>query len=95
MVLTMMLTNFRETGYPLRRQVWDLMTPHIWQLAFSDAIMVGSTALCLPMHKVFRNSQGQLRWDKMGMPIQSIFEVAWLGVWVKYDDRTSKVYTRC
>lgn len=44
--------------------------------------MVGSTAVSLPMHKVFRASRGGLTWRKGGMAIQSIYQVVWLAVWI-------------
>ena len=84
MVVTTALRNIKDTGYPLRHQMWSLMTPKIWQLALSDAAMVSSTALCLPLHRAFRKGPGWLEWSMLGMPIQSVFQAAWLVLWVKY-----------
>ena len=83
MVITTMLRNIKDTGYPLRHQMWDLLTTKTWELALSDGVMVGSTALSVPLHKLFRNSKGWLRWGNCGMLIQSVFQVAWLVLWVK------------
>lgn len=84
MVLTTMLRNIKDTGYPLRVQVWALLTENTWQLALSDIAMVFSTGLSLPLQKLFNGSNGSLRWKRAGMPIQSVFQVAWLGLWVKW-----------
>ena len=83
MVITTMLRNIKETGYPLRHQTWDLMTPNILQLALSDAAMVLTTGLSLPLHRLYRSSSGWLGWNKFGMPYQSIFQLGWLMLWVK------------
>lgn len=84
MVLTTMLRNIKDTGYPLRVQVWALLTANTWQLGLSDIVMIASTGLSLPMQRLFRRSNGWLRWINCGMLIQSVFQVAWLGLWVKY-----------
>lgn len=83
MVITTMLRNIKDTGYPLRVRVWALLTANTWQLAFSDLVMVGSTGLALPMHRMFRKSKGWLRWSNGGMLIQSLFQAVWLILWVK------------
>ena len=86
MVLTTMLRNIKDTGYPLRHQMWDLLTTKTWELALSDGVMVASTGLSVPLQMLFRRSSGWLawvRWKNLGMPIQSIFQVAWLVLWVK------------
>lgn len=84
MVLTTMLRNIKDTGYPLRVRVWALLTANTWQLGFSDLVMVGSTGLSLPLQRIFRRSNGWLRWANCGVAIQSVFQVAWLALWVKY-----------
>lgn len=83
MVITTMLRNIKDTGYPLRVRVWALLTANTWQLGLSDLVMVGSTFVSLPMQRVFRRNHGWLSWSKCGMPIQSIFQAAWLILWVK------------
>lgn len=83
MVVTTVLRNIKDTGYPLRHQVWDLLTTRTWELGLSDAAMVGSTAWCVPLHKMMRRSKGKLRWENWGMPVQGIFQIAWLSLWVK------------
>lgn len=83
MVITTMLRNIKDTGYPLRVRMWALLTANTWQLAFSDLAMVGSSLLVLPMQRMFRKSKSWLRWSKGGMPIQSVFQAVWLIVWVK------------
>lgn len=94
MVLTTMLRNIKDTGYPLRVQVWALLTANTWQLGLSDIVMVGSTGLCLPMQRLFRRSSGWMRWKNCGMLIQSIFQLGWLVLWVKYVISNLKVESR-
>lgn len=84
MVLTTMLRNIKDTGYPMRIRVWALLGENTLGLGFSDLAMVGSTVLSLPLQWVFRRSKGWLRWERYGMPIQSIFQIGWLVLWVKY-----------
>ena len=84
MVLTTVLRNIKDTGYPLRVRVWALLTANTWQLGLSDLIMVGSTTLSLPLQLIFRNSKGWLRWENCGMPIQAVYQIAWIVLWVKY-----------
>ena len=83
MVITTMLRNIKDTGYPLRVTVWALLTANTWQLAASDLVMVMATGLSLPLQKLFRRSNGWLRWSNAGVIIQSIFQIAWLVLWVK------------
>lgn len=84
MVITTMLRNIKDTGYPLRVRVWTLLTANTCQLAFSDLVMVVSTGLSLPLQWVFESSDGLLRWKSWGMSVQSIFQALWLILWVKY-----------
>jgi sterol O-acyltransferase len=84
MVLTSMLRNYKNTGYPLYISQWDVLTEKIWELGLSDGAMVGSTALSLPFHKVFMSSTGALRWSKLGVVIQSLYQVVWLAFWTSY-----------
>ncbi|KAF2455959.1 MBOAT, membrane-bound O-acyltransferase family-domain-containing protein [Lineolata rhizophorae] len=82
MVITAMLRNVKETGYPLLFKQWPLFTENIVELALSDFGMVASTVLSLPLHKLYRSSQGPLRWSRGGMVVQSIYQAIWLGFWV-------------
>ncbi|KAI1767935.1 MBOAT-domain-containing protein [Hypoxylon sp. FL1150] len=82
MGITTMLRNYKDTGYPLRIQIWTLFTVKLWHLAIADFLMVGTTAVILPLHKVFRSSRGALTWKKGGTAIQSIYQVLWLAFWV-------------
>ncbi|MCJ1372627.1 hypothetical protein MMC20_003852 [Loxospora ochrophaea] len=84
MVITTFLRNIKDTGYPLRVQVWALLTANTWQLGLSDLVMVVSTGLSLPLQKICRQSNSWLAWKKAGMPIQSCFQVLWLWLWVKW-----------
>lgn len=84
MVITTISRNVKDTGYPLRVGMWSLLTANVWQLAISDLAMVGSTYMSLPLQKLFRGSKGSLRWEKGGMAVQSIFQVAWVVLWIKF-----------
>ena len=85
MVITTMLRNIKDTGYPLRVQIWSLFTVDVWQLALSDLAMVTSTAISLPLQQMFGKSDGWLRWGKGGMPMQSVLQAGWLALWVRYE----------
>ncbi|KAI1266668.1 MBOAT-domain-containing protein [Xylariaceae sp. FL1019] len=80
--ITTMLRNYKETGFPLRIQIWSLFTVKLWHLAIADFLMVASTAVSFPLHKIFRKSRGAMTWDKGGMAFQSIYQVAWLAFWI-------------
>ncbi|KAL2015553.1 hypothetical protein VTK56DRAFT_5229 [Thermocarpiscus australiensis] len=84
MAITTMLRNIKDTGYPLRVQIWSLFTVKLWHLAVADFLMVASTAVALPLHKVFRAApaDGALTWSKGGMAIMSVYEVLWLALWI-------------
>ena len=82
MVVTTVLRNIKDTGYPLRVRVWSLLSANVWALGLSDLAMVTSSGLFLLLQKVFR-SRGWLRWRRGGMVIQSLFEAGWLILWIK------------
>ena len=83
MVLTTMLRNIKDTGYPLRVGVYALFTENVVQLALSDMVMVVTTGLSVPLQKLFRSSRGALRWSRAGMPMHSAFQAAWMFLWIK------------
>lgn len=69
----------------MRVQIWQLFTVKVWELALADALMVATTAISLPLHRLFRSNIGKalgLRWDGGGMLIQSIYQTLWLAFWV-------------
>jgi sterol O-acyltransferase len=85
MVITTMLRNVKDTGYPMRVEIWQLFPVKIWGLATADALMVASTAVSLPIQRIIRDATGifsWLRWSKGGMAIQTIYQVLWFIVWV-------------
>ncbi|KAF6237143.1 hypothetical protein HO173_004611 [Letharia columbiana] len=84
MVITTMLRNIKDTGYPLRHHMFDLLTTKTWELALSDGAMVLSTGVSVPFQMLCRRSKGWLRWENLGMPIQSIFQLGWLVLWVNW-----------
>ncbi|KAI2005724.1 Sterol O-acyltransferase 2 (Sterol-ester synthase 2) [Ophidiomyces ophidiicola] len=82
MVITTVLRNVKDTGYPLRVQVWSLLSANVFQLGLCDLAMVLSTCLTLPLHQTIRSSKGWLRWSNYGMTVQSLLQLAWLNIWV-------------
>jgi sterol O-acyltransferase len=84
MGITTMLRNMKDTGYPMRVQIWGLFTDKLWHLAIADFLMLASTAVSLPLHRWFRKSPrgGVWGWSRGGMAIQSIYQVLWLALWV-------------
>ncbi|KAL8635896.1 MAG: hypothetical protein Q9228_006656 [Teloschistes exilis] len=84
MVITTMLRNIKDTGFPFRVGVWALLTERVWQLALTDAVMIASTALSLPLHRMFRNSRGWLWWEQGGMAVQSVYQALWLILWINW-----------
>lgn len=81
MAITTMLRNIKDTGYPMRVQIWQLFTVKVWELALADALMVGTTAISLPFHQIFRKVSW-LRWNTGGIALQSIFQTLWFAFWV-------------
>ncbi|KAF2773921.1 hypothetical protein EJ03DRAFT_304533 [Teratosphaeria nubilosa] len=84
MVITAMLRSLRETGYLLQFQQWPLFTENLGELAVVDMAMCGSTMLDLPLHLLYKTSRGWLRWDKGGVIVQSVFQLAWLALWISW-----------
>jgi len=85
MAITTMLRNIRDTGYPLRVQIWSLFTVKLWHLALADFVMVASTSISLPLQRTFRASHRRgagLTWARGGMALQSLYQVVWLAVWI-------------
>ncbi|KAK3308268.1 MBOAT, membrane-bound O-acyltransferase family-domain-containing protein [Chaetomium strumarium] len=84
MAITTMLRNIKDTGYPLRVEIWTLFTVKLWHLAIADFLMVASTAVSVPLHKLFRAApaDGALTWAKGGMAIMSVYQVLWLALWI-------------
>src|SRR5207248_11340240 len=83
MVVTTMLRNIKETGYPMRVRIWSLFRTNVWELGLSDLAMVSSTAISLPLQIFSRRSSGLLRWSKGGMLIQILYKIVWLTSWVE------------
>lgn len=87
MAVTTMLRNVKDTGYPMRVQIWQLFTIKIWELGLADGLMVLSTSVSLPLHRIFRSSAGRamgFRWAGGGMAVQSIYQSFWFAFWVAY-----------
>lgn len=84
MVITTVLRNIKETGHPLRVQVYRILSKNVVALALSDAAMVGSTALSLPLQHLFRSGYRIFQWRNGGFWIQSIYQLGWLALWTQW-----------
>ncbi|RMD42068.1 hypothetical protein DV735_g3042, partial [Chaetothyriales sp. CBS 134920] len=84
MVVTTALRNIKETGYPLRVEVYRVLSRNVVALGLSDLAMVASTAVALPLQRLFRRSSGLLRWRRAGIVIQSLYQILWLILWVEW-----------
>ncbi|KAH8888799.1 MBOAT-domain-containing protein [Thozetella sp. PMI_491] len=84
MAITTTLRNIKDTGHPLRVQIWGLFTVKLWHLAIADFLMVATTAIALPLQRLFRAApaKGSLTWSKGGMAIMSVYQAAWLAFWI-------------
>jgi sterol O-acyltransferase len=85
MVITTMLRNIKDTGHPMRIKIWQLFQVKVWELAIADGLMVATTVVSLPLHKLFRNNKDTfrwIRWGKGGMATQSIYQTLWFAFWV-------------
>lgn len=84
MGITTMLRNMKDTGFPLRRQIWSLFTVKLWHLAIADFLMVASTAASLLLHRWVRKAPADSfwTWQRGGMAVQSIYQCLWLCVWI-------------
>jgi sterol O-acyltransferase len=84
MGITSMLRNIKDTGFPLRVQIWSLFTVKLWHLAIADFLMVATTAISLPLHRAARAAKpgGIATWSRGGRALQSIYQVAWLSLWI-------------
>ena len=83
MVMTTALRNIKDTGYPLRVRVWNLLSAGVWELGLCDLAMVVSSSLVLPLHRLYRSGPRWLRWARGGMIVQSLGEALWLFIWIK------------
>lgn len=85
MAITTMLRNIKDTGYPMRIQIWQLFTVKVWELGLADGLMVATTMPSLALHCIFRESSGRfsfLRWSLGGIAIQSLYQTIWFATWV-------------
>jgi sterol O-acyltransferase len=84
MGITTMLRNLRDTGFPLRVEIWSLFPVKLWHLAIADFVMVASTAASLPLHHLWRASpaDGAFTWRRGGVAVQSVYQALWLALWI-------------
>ncbi|KFH41980.1 sterol O-acyltransferase-like protein [Hapsidospora chrysogenum ATCC 11550] len=84
MGITTMLRNTKDTGFPLRFQIWSLFTVKLGHLAVADALMVGSTVVSMGIHELSRRAPagGVWTWSRGGMALQSVYQVLWFSIWV-------------
>lgn len=84
MAITSMLRNIKDTGSPMRVQIWTLFTVKLWHLGLVDFAMVASASGVLPLQLFVRKAKARsgATWAKGGMAVQSIYQVVWLVFWI-------------
>lgn len=84
MAFTSMLRNIKDTGYPMRVQIWTLFTVKLWHLGLVDFAMVASASGVLPLQKAVRKTAAASSgtWARGGMALQSLYQVVWLAFWI-------------
>ncbi|KAF4983441.1 hypothetical protein FZEAL_1170 [Fusarium zealandicum] len=84
MGITSILRNIKDTGFPLRVHIWGLFTVKLWHLGIADFLMVATTTISLPLHRATRAAKpGSIAtWNHGGKALQSIYQVAWLTLWI-------------
>jgi len=83
MAITTMLRNLKDTGHPLNLRIWTLFAVKPQYLALADFLMVASTAVSLPLHRLWRSVGPKSRWTwkRGGMALQSAYQLVWMAVW--------------
>lgn len=84
MVITSMLRTLKETGTVLNFRQWPLFRENLEELAVSDFLMVGSTAISLPMQWLFIRTKGLFKWGRAGIVMQSLYQAGWLYFWISW-----------
>lgn len=84
MAITTMLRNIKDTGYPMRVQIWSLFTVKLWHLGLADFAMVASASGVLPLQRWVRSAPAKsaMTWAKGGMALQSVYQVTWMAFWI-------------
>lgn len=75
------VVSFDQTGYPLSLSFAALFSKDALGLALSDAVLVGSTGICVPFVKLL--ASGRLRYSGAGSPgmiIQHVYQTLMLAV---------------
>jgi len=83
-VITTMLRNLKETGYPFLLRQRQIFVANLLDLAMSDLAMTASSMLVVPLNVLYSNGPNWLAWRKGGVWVQSGFQAVWLLCWVKY-----------
>ncbi|KAF8915988.1 MBOAT, membrane-bound O-acyltransferase family-domain-containing protein [Mucidula mucida] len=76
------IASWESHGSPLNLQFATLLSRDAMTLAISDAVLVGSTALCVPFAKAI--SKGWIRYYWTGVVIQHTFQTTVLFIAVKW-----------
>ncbi|KAK6534221.1 hypothetical protein TWF281_005553 [Arthrobotrys megalospora] len=93
MVLTTGARNVKETGRVFRTSIFSLFTDDIQVLAVSDLLMVASTSLTLPLHKVWRARSFGVGWGNGGYICQYVLQSVWLSMWIYWPFARGWVWT--
>lgn len=76
------VSSFDQTGYPLSLSFAALFSKDALSLALSDAILVGSTVICVPFVKLLVS--GKIRYSGTGMLLQHLYQATMLAIAVKW-----------
>ena len=75
-------TSYRETGFFIGLRFGRLFSQDIWVLALSDAVLVGTTVLCVPFIKLVQ--LGWIRYHYTGVVIQHLAQTAFLALAIRW-----------
>lgn len=76
------IISFEQTGQPLSLNFASMFSRDATTLALSDAVLVGSTLLCVPFAKALQ--RGWIRYNTTGIILQHIFQTTLLAVAVTW-----------
>ena len=68
----------------MRGGVYRVMSENAISLALSDAVMVGTTFVSLPLQRMYRSGSKLVTWRKGGFWLQSIYQIGWLVLWTQW-----------
>lgn len=83
--------SFEQTGEPLSLGFASMFSRDATTLALSDAVLVGSTLLCVPFAKALQS--GWIQYNYAGVILQHTFQATLLALAVTWTFNRSEYYT--